>query len=100
MTPAIVRRPTAIDSMCDRCYEDIPEGEIAGYVEPGLHRIPWVAGTVLCSRCSDHLAYKAEQQTLRVEVNGRSVDFTAQKAAKELGVSEEWIVQRIQEGPR
>ena len=45
--------------MCDRCYDDIPEGEVAGYVEPGLHRIPWVAGTVLCSRCSDHLAYKA-----------------------------------------
>lgn len=58
MTQAIVRRPTAHDSLCDRCYEDIPEGEIAGYVEPGLHGVPWVAGTVLCSRCSDRVAYK------------------------------------------
>jgi hypothetical protein len=57
-TQPIVRRPTAEDSDCDRCYAPIPAGEVAGYVEPGLHRIPWVAGTVLCSHCSDHLAYK------------------------------------------
>lgn len=78
--------------MCDRCYEDIPEGEVAGYVEPGLHRVPWVAGTVLCSRCSDHLAYKyLREDTLQVEVGGRMVDYTFAQAAVELGTSEESI---------
>lgn len=82
--------------MCDRCYAPILEGEVAGYVEPGLHRIPWVAGTVLCSHCSDHLAYKADRQTLQITVNGRSVKYTAGEAALALGVTEEWIRQRCQ----
>lgn len=46
------------DYTCDRCSSEILDGEYAGRVEQGLHRLPLAAGTLLCSQCADRLEEK------------------------------------------
>lgn len=62
---AILRFTQQGDGTCDRCCDDILHNDWAGRVLSGDHSVPWVAGTVLCSRCADALEDKLVSRMTR-----------------------------------